>query len=88
MEAIRVRPADEERAAGRLLRWALLPRSALSSGNAFRDAARCRCGPRPIRRPASHPDLVLVEAVPDGVLIATKAGPVGETRIDGCHLAS
>lgn len=37
-------------------------------------------------RPASHPDLVLAEAVAEGVLTVIEAELVGETRVGGVAL--
>ena len=87
LEAVRVLPADEDRVAGRLLRWALF------AGRRLLERL-CTQGRREIPvwvsaappRPASHPDLLLVEAVAEGVVTAAEAELVGETRLGGVAL--
>ncbi len=87
LEAIRVLPADEDRVAGRLLRWALFAGLRMVERNAVqsrREVAVWTSAEPP--RPASHPDLVLADAVADGVLTAVEAELVGETRLGGVPL--
>src|SRR6266540_5065368 len=87
MEAIRVLPADEDRVAGRLLRWALFAGRRLLERlgvQGCREVAVWTSAEPP--RPASHPDLVLAEAVAQGVVTAAEAELIGETRIGGVSL--
>ncbi len=88
LEAIRTLPADEDRVAGRLMRWALFAGRRLLERMAVqqrREVPVWTSAEPP--RPASHPDLLLLEAVADGVLTAAEAELVGETRLGGVPLA-
>ncbi len=87
VEAIRVLPADEERVAGRLLRWALFAGRRMVERlvvQGRREVTVWTSAEPP--RPASHPDLVLADAVAEGVISAAEAELVGETRIGGMSL--
>jgi hypothetical protein len=87
LDAIQELPAEQDRVAGRLLRWALFAGLRVVERNAVqgrREVAVWTSAEPP--RPASHPDLVLADAVAEGVLTTSEAELVGETRVGGVPL--
>lgn len=87
LEGIRAMPTGEDRVAGRLLRYGLFAGRRLVERLCIQGRRE-----RPVwtsaepPRPASHPDLVLFDAVADRVLTVTEAELIGETRLGGVPL--
>jgi hypothetical protein len=88
LEGIRAVRPDEDRVAGRLLRYGLFAGRRLVERLCIQGRRE-----RPVwtsaepPRPASHPDLVLFDAVAEGVLTVAEAELIGETRLGGVPLS-